>query len=471
MPTASPSDAATRGPARVLVVDDDPDMLALLGRWLGGAGIECAMAANGSEALTQLDLQRPDLVLTDLVMDEMDGLRLLKEIHLLDPVMPVIMLSGEAGVADAMKAAHLGVSAFLTKPPDRDALLREVTRALERSARGADATSDFGTPIVYRSAAMAALMEKARLVAASDCSVLVTGATGTGKELMARAIHDASPRRDEPFVSLNCSAIPDQLLESELFGHEKGAFTGAVGRHEGLFQAADGGTLFMDEIGDMPLQLQAKLLRVLQDFQVRAVGATHSVPVNVRIVSATHQDLDVAVAERRFREDLYYRLSVVPLHLPSLDERREDIAPIIDHLVARLCERNRWPSKRFTPQAREFLQSAAWPGNVRQLANVVEQCLVLSTGDLIPEDLVRGALKNRAAEVPSLDDARRAFERRYLIDVLRICNGNVSSAARIAGRNRTEFYKLLGRHYLDPAAFRDDSGPAQEDPAQDDESP
>jgi two-component system response regulator GlrR len=467
---AAPENTAPRDRARVLVVDDDPDMVALLGRWLHGAGIDCATAANGAEALTQLDLQRPDLVLTDLVMDEMDGLRLLKEIHRFDPVMPVIMLSGEAGVDEAMKAAHLGVSAFLTKPPDRDALLREVTRALERGAGSGDSQIRFGEPIVYRSALMAALMDKARLVAASDCSVLVTGATGTGKELMARAIHDASPRRDKPFVSLNCSAIPDQLLESELFGHEKGAFTGAVSRHEGLFQAADRGTLFLDEIGDMPMQLQAKLLRVLQDFQVRPVGATQSFPVNVRIVSATHQDLDVAVAERRFREDLYYRLSVVPLHLPSLDERREDIGPIVDHLVARLCERNRWPPKRFTPQGRELLQSATWPGNVRQLANVVEQCLVLSTGDLIPMDLVHGAMRNRPAEVPGLDDARRAFERRYLIDVLRICNGNVSGAARIAGRNRTEFYKLLGRHYLDPATFRDDSNPAHENPPPDEEA-
>ena len=466
MPTAPSEIAAPRDVARVLVVDDDPDMLALLRRWLEAAGFACASAANGSEALTQLDLARPDLVLTDLVMDEMDGLRLLKEIHRIDPVMPVVMLSGEAGVDEAMKAAHLGVSAFLTKPPDREALLSELARTLQRGG-AADAQATFGEPIVYRSVVMAALMDKARRVAASDCSVLVTGATGTGKELMARAIHDASPRRDKPFVSLNCSAIPDQLLESELFGHEKGAFTGAVNRHEGLFQAADGGTLFLDEIGDMPLQLQAKLLRVLQDFQVRPVGATHSVPVNVRIVSATHQDLDVAVADKRFREDLYYRLSVVPLRMPGLEERREDISPIIDHLVARLCERNRWPHKRFAPPARDLLQSASWPGNVRQLANVVEQCLVLSTGELIPVELVRNALRAQPAEVPGLDDARRAFERRYLIDVLRICNGNVSSAARIAGRNRTEFYKLLGRHYLDPAAFRDDPDGAPDDPEPD----
>ena len=442
--------------SRLLVVDDDPDMLALLARWLGAAGLECATAGSGNEALTQLDLQRPDLVITDLVMDEMDGLRLLKEIHLHDPVMPVIMLSGQAGVDDAMRAAHLGVSAFLTKPPDREALLGEVSRVLAHRGIPRDKAARFGDGIIYRSATMESLMEKARLVAASESSVLVTGSTGTGKELLARAIHDASARHDKPFVSVNCSAIPDQLLESELFGHEKGAFTGAVSRHEGLFQAADGGTLFLDEIGDMPLQLQAKLLRVLQDFQVRPVGATRSTPVNVRIVSATHQDLDAAATEGRFREDLYYRLSVVPLHLPNLDERREDIGPIVEDLMARLCERNDWPRKRFSPDAMRFLQTASWPGNIRQLANVVEQCMVLSTSELIPLDLARNALRAEAAEVPSLDDAKRAFERRYLIDVLRISNGNVSNAARLAGRNRTEFYKLLSRHHLDAATFRAD---------------
>ena len=449
--------------ARVLLVDDDPDMLALLRRWLEASGLSCATAGNGSEALTQLDIQRPDLVITDLVMDEMDGMRLLKEIHAHDPVMPVIMLSGQADVGDAMRAAHLGVSAFLTKPPDRDAVVTEVTRALERRGPAADEATEFGAGIIYRSAVMSSLMEKARLVAASDCSVLVTGATGAGKELLARAIHDGSPRRDHAFVSVNCSAIPDQLLESELFGHEKGAFTGALARHEGLFQAAHEGTLFLDEIGDMPLSLQAKLLRVLQDFQVRPVGATRSVPVNVRIVSATHHDLDEAVADKRFREDLYYRLSVVPLPLPNLDERREDIGPIVDDLIARLCARNRWPRKHFSPEARELLQTAAWPGNIRQLANVVEQCLVLSTSDLVPADLVRAALREESREVPSLDEAKRAFERRYLIDVLRISNGNVSGAARLAGRNRTEFYKLLGRHHLDASVFRADDAPPEDD--------
>ena len=455
--TAQDSKRVSAG-RRVLLVDDDPDMLALLARWLDAEHVECIAASSGSEALTQLDLKRPDLVVTDLVMDEMDGMRLLKEIHRLDPVLPVIMLSGEAGVADAMRAAHLGVAAFLTKPPERAALVGEVTRALERGAGPTQKSRDFATSIIFRSSVMDALLKKARLVASSESTVLVTGNTGTGKELLARAIHEGSQRADKPFVSVNCSAIPDQLLESELFGHEKGAFTGAVNKHEGLFQAADGGTLFLDEIGDMPLQLQAKLLRVLQDFQVRPVGATRSVPVNVRLVSATHQDLDSCVAAGEFREDLYYRLSVVPLHLPNLEERREDIGPIVDHLLERLAARHNWPPKRFTPEASELMQSASWPGNIRQLANVVEQCMVLSTSDLIPADMVRGALREQPAQMLSLDDAKRAFERRYLIDTLRVSNGNVAQAARVADRNRTEFYKLLSRHHLDAADFRVDAG-------------
>jgi two-component system response regulator GlrR len=442
--------------ARLLVVDDDPDMLDLLARWFASSGIDCVTVSSGNEALTHLQLNRPDLVITDLVMEEMDGLRLLKEIHLVDPVMPVIMLSGAAKVDDAMKAAHLGVNAFLTKPTDRETLIAEVRRVLDCARGGGLPLADFGSKIVYRSALMGALMEKARLVAASDCSVLVTGSTGTGKELLARALHDASPRKDAPFVSVNCSAIPDQLLESELFGHEKGAFTGAVSRHEGLFQAANCGTLFLDEIGDMPLALQAKLLRVLQDFLVRPVGATHDIPVNVRIVSATHHDLDEAVATGRFREDLFYRLSVVPLHLPNLDERREDIGPIIDILVDGFAKHNKAVQKRFSPDARHFLQTVSWPGNIRQLANVVEQCMVLSTAELIPVSLARSAMREGPTEIPVLDDAKRTFERRYLIDVLRISEGNVSEAAQIAGRNRTEFYKLLARHHLDAAQFRAD---------------
>jgi two-component system response regulator GlrR len=439
---------------RVLVVDDDPDMTALLGNWLKGAGYAVTTASSGTEALTRLTMSRPHCVLTDLFMEGMDGMTLLSRIHASNPLMPVIMLSGQAGIPEAMKAMHLGISAFLTKPVDKDTLLANLQRALRLSSDSPDVRPRFGAGIVYRSTAMAELLEKAELVADSDVTVFISGQTGTGKEVLAKAIHEASPRRDKPFIGVNCGAIPEQLLESELFGHERGAFTGAMTRHEGLFQAANGGTLFLDEIGDMPLGLQVKLLRVLQDFEVRPVGSTKSVPVNVRIISATHQDLGDAVKNGEFREDLYYRLNVVPLHMPSLSDRREDIPALLDAFLEKQALKRNTKKKRFAPEAMEYLLAAPWPGNVRQVINVVELCTTLTKTDIIPLSMAKTALREEPAGIQTLKAAKDAFERNYLIGVLRITNGHVANAARIAGRNRTEFYKLLSQHHLNAADFR-----------------
>ncbi|MCU0836286.1 MAG: sigma 54-interacting transcriptional regulator [Chromatiaceae bacterium] len=445
---------STKSP-RLLVVDDDRDHLALVERWLTLAGFDVTGAESGETALAVLEAQRPDLVITDLVMTGIDGIRLLREIHRHDPVMPVIIMSGQAGIPDAVKATHLGASAFLTKPIQREALIAEVGQALSAhsSAQGGG-VDGFAPKLVHRSQLMAELLGRARLVAAVDTTVLITGETGTGKEVLAEAIHAGSPRAEAPFVAINCSALPEELLESELFGHEKGAFTGAVNRHEGLFQAADGGTLFLDEIGDMPLALQAKLLRVLQDFKVRPVGSTRAIPVDVRIISATHHNLEQLVEQGDFREDLFYRLSVVPLHMPSLRERREDIPLLVDHFLRKVAGRTGRRAKRFAPDALRHLIGADLPGNVRQLQNLVEQCSVLSPSDIIPVALTAQALREKPAQIPSLDEAKQAFERRYLIGVLRAAEGNITIAARLAGRNRTEFYKLLGRHNLDPTRFR-----------------
>ncbi|MDX1513604.1 MAG: sigma 54-interacting transcriptional regulator [Gammaproteobacteria bacterium] len=441
--------------ARLLIVDDDEDMLKLLVRWLNAEGAASVTAKSGRQALEKFEDERPDAVVTDLVMDDMDGLRLLTEVHRRDPIMPVIMVSGQAEIADAMKAAHLGVSAFLTKPLEKKSLISQVADALRLSGvRRADRDDGFGAGIVYRSAPMEDLLERARLVASVDSTVLISGDTGTGKELLARAIHGGSPRKDAPFVSVNCSAIPEQLLESELFGHEKGAFSGATNRHDGLFRSAHGGTIFLDEIGDMPVALQSKLLRVLQDFEVRPVGSTTSFPIDVRVISATHKDLEAAIDKGEFREDLYYRLSVVPLHMPSLEERREDILAIAEQLLITLCERHGLKKKHLSPDARQTLASAAWPGNVRQLGNVIEQCAVLCRTDVISGELVKTALRQRPGEIAPLDEAKRAFERDYLIGVLRITEGQVSNAARLAGRNRTDFYKLLNKHGLEAADYR-----------------
>jgi two-component system response regulator GlrR len=304
---------------------------------------------------------------------------------------------------------------------------------------------------------MRELLERARLVAATDASIFIAGASGTGKELLARAIHRASPRADKPFVAINCAAIPENLLESELFGHRKGAFTGAAYEHRGLFQAAEGGTVFLDEIGDMPLPLQAKLLRVLQERQVRPVGAVQDISVDVRVVSASHRDLESGLKEGWFREDLYYRLNVVALQLPLLAERREDIPALASHFLRDVAVRYAKTVTALAPEAMELLVGAPWPGNVRQLQNVIEQAIALSTSAIIPASLIQSALRSEPAAWASLDEARREFERDYLVRLLRLTQGGVANAARLAQRNRTEFYKLLERHELDPKLFKGSS--------------
>jgi two-component system response regulator GlrR len=439
---------------RVLLVDDDEEILVLLTTWLEGEGIEVATATSGDLAMAEVARERPDLVITDLKMEGMSGLDVLAEIHRNDPLLPVMMLSGQARIPDAVKATHMGSAAFLTKPIQQPEFIEAVRRALRLSGDHGRVQRVFSESLVYRSRVMHELVELAQLVAESDVTVYIAGATGTGKEIIARAIHDASARRDHPFVAVNCGAIPEQLLESELFGHEKGAFTGAAMRYDGLFKAADGGTIFLDEIGDMPLMLQVKLLRVLQDFAVRPVGSLKVHPINVRIISATHRDLDKAVRDGLFREDLYYRLKVVPLRMPTLAERREDIPILATHFLHRFARQNGNEPKHFAPDAMDLLMAAPWPGNIRQLGNVVELCAALCKTQTIPVSLARKALQEEPGDFQTLRDAKQAFERNYLISVLRITNGHVANAARIAGRNRTEFYKLLNQHDIDPAEFR-----------------
>jgi two-component system response regulator GlrR len=450
------------GRARILVVDDDPDLLRLLTMRLGAASYDVVAAGNGEEALAQLTAVRPDLVITDLRMEGMDGLALFDAIRETNAGIPVIMLTAHGSIPDAVTATKRGVFSFLTKPFQGKELLSEVQKALrlagiggEHPAPGQDAA--WRRDIVTRSPLMEDLLARARLAAQSDASVLILGDSGTGKELLARAIHRASPRDGKPFQALNCGAIPEQLLESELFGHSKGSFTGAIHDHEGLFQAAQGGTVLLDEIGDMPSTLQVKLLRVLQERQVRSVGSTRPVDIDVRIVSATHRNLEEEIARGTFREDLYYRLNVIALRIPSLEERREDIPLLANHFLGRVSERNRKKITGLAPDAMEVLLTASWPGNVRQLLNVVEQAVALSTTSIVSATLVSNALRKNSEEVLSFDQARRRFEQQYLVKLLHMAEGNVTLAARLAGRNRTDFYKLLGRHKIDPSLFK--SGP------------
>ena len=443
----------------ILLVDDDPDILKLVAMRLNASGYAVQAVESGERALTALAASRPQLVITDLKMDGMDGMALFEAIHNVAPTLPVIILTAHGTIPEAVAATKRGVFGFLPKPFDNQALLEQVAQALKLSAGVAaagarSADDDWRSGIVTASAAMEDVLSRARLVAQSDASVFIYGASGTGKELLACAIHRASARAAAPFVAVNCAAIPEALLESELFGHRKGAFTGAAYDHKGLLQSARGGTLFLDEIGDMPLSLQAKLLRVLQERQVRPVGATQTVDVDLRIISATHRSLDQRVAEGLFREDLYYRLNVVALSIPTLAQRPEDIVPLALHFLKQVATRYRKQVTSFAPEALETLVAAPWPGNVRQLQNVVEQAVALATSAMIPASLVQSALNDKSSGLTSLDQAKRGFEHDYLVRILKITQGNVARAAKLAQRNRTEFYKLLERHQIAPESFK-----------------
>jgi two-component system response regulator GlrR len=448
---------------KILAVDDDEDILKLLVIRLKTAGYRVASASNGEEALAQIAVSRPALVITDLRMPGMSGLDLFDQIHQNDPALPVIMLTAHGSIPDAVAATQRGMFGFLSKPFDGKLLLQQVEAALRtgsgisagKPAKAADDDRLWRNTILTRSPQMENLLGQAKLMAASDASVFIQGESGTGKELLARAIHQASPRHAKPFVAINCGAMPEALLESELFGHSKGAFTGALRDHKGLFQSADGGTLFLDEIGDMSLPLQVKLLRVLQERVVRPVGANATIAIDVRVISATHRNLADEMKAGRFREDLYYRINVVGLDIPALAARREDISLLANNFLQSLSEKYGKNLNGFAPEAMELLISAPWPGNVRQLQNIVEQTVVLSTTPLVPATLVQKALQNDLGNIVPLETARKNFERDYLVKLLKATNGSVTQAARLAQRNRTEFYKLLQRHLLTPALFKD----------------
>ena len=443
----------SRKPAHLLLVDDDPGLLKLLGMRLVSEGYSVVTAESGQEGLKVLGREKVDLVISDLRMDEMDGMQLFIEIQKLQPGMPVIILTAHGSIPDAVAATQQGVFSFLTKPVDKDALYKAIDDALEHAAPSGDDT--WRESIVTRSPIMLRLLEQARMVAQSDVSVLINGQSGTGKEILAQAIHNASPRGKNAFIAINCGALPEQLLESELFGHARGAFTGAVSSREGLFQAAEGGTLFLDEIGDMPAPLQVKLLRVLQERKVRPLGSNRDIDINVRIISATHRDLPKAMARNEFREDLFYRLNVVNLKIPALAERAEDIPLLATQLLRQSAERHKPFVRAFSTDAMKRLMTASWPGNVRQLVNVIEQCVALTSSPVISDALVEQALEGENTALPTFVEARNQFELNYLRKLLQITKGNVTHAARMAGRNRTEFYKLLSRHELEANDFKE----------------
>jgi two-component system response regulator GlrR len=444
---------------KILIVDDDPNLLRLLGIRLSAAGYNVESAASAKIALGTLKSFQPHMIISDLRMEGMDGMALFEQVRQQYPHMPVVIMTAHGTIPDAINATKQGVFSYLTKPFESQELLETVQKAIQLQpsyTQNVPKESTWRENIISRSAVMESLLQQTKQVAQSDFSLLIHSASGTGKELLAKAIHQASKRHDKPFTAINCAAIPEQLLESELFGHAKGAFTGAGKNHVGLFQATNGGTLFLDEIGDMPMSFQVKLLRALQEKEIRPVGSTQSVKIDVRIISATHKNLQQAIIDKTFREDLYYRLNVVELELPPLSERREDIPLLAQHFLCNVEMNSGSKVKGFSSEAMELLISAPWPGNIRQLQNVVEQSVALSTESLINVSLVQSALREKTSKLPSFQEARDQFERDYLANLLEITGGNVSQAARIAQRNRTEFYKLLNRHHLNAEGFRED---------------
>ena len=451
-PAVRDSSTPPKRKARILVVDDDPGLLRLLTIRLRAENYDVEAVESATAALAACTRFRPDLVITDLRMDEMDGIGLLKELQSRWPGLRVIILTAHGTIPDAVHATQSGAFGFLTKPVDKQDLLDHVQKALKVSGF-AHVDEDWRANIITRNQLMEDKLAQANMVAGTDARVLLTGESGTGKELLAHAIHDASPRRNKPFVAINCSAMAENLLDSELFGPAKDGIAGATHGRQGLFESAEGGTLLLDEVGDLPLRLQVKLLKVLQENQIRGVGSPEPVPINVRVISATHRDLHQLMVGGHFREDLYYRLNVVHIEMPSLARRREDIPLLVAHFLELIAKEN-GQRKIYAPEAVELLAAAEWPGNVRQLYNVVRQNVALSHGAIMTAELVQQSLGGSPARLPSFDEARDEFTRIYLSQILQITGGNVSQAARLAKRNRTDFYKLLSRHQLLPDDFK-----------------
>jgi DNA-binding NtrC family response regulator len=434
--------------SRLLIVDDDPNTLASLARAFRLNGHEATVADSAARALALVSSQTFDLIFSDVVMPGKDGIALLEEIRGLGVNTPVVMISGQATLDMAVRATKLGAMDFLEKPLSTEKLLLTVDNALrltqlERENR--DLRSRVGKQeIVFTGDTMRRLMALVRRVAAGESRVCIFGETGTGKELIARAVHDASPRAQGPFVAVNCAAVPQELIESELFGHEKGSFTGAATRHTGKFEQAHGATLFLDEIGDMPAVMQAKLLRVLEGGEIERVGGSHPIRVDVRLIIATHRDLEEQVRGGTFRQDLYHRIFVFPLTLPPLRDRREDIPVLVEHFARSVSEQNGWKPKAFAPEAIRLLEQHSWPGNVRELRNCVERLLLLADAT-VDEDTVRLALPHAAtAPLPScgpLAERVEAFERETIRDELARHARNMTETARALGLERSHLYK------------------------------
>ena len=449
-------------PRRILIIDDEQGIRAALGQLLEFEGYEVRAVGNAVDGIAAYQKQRPDLVFLDVKMAGIDGVEALKKIKEIDPSAVVVMISGHATIQTAVEATQLGAYDILEKPLDTDRILVTLRNALkhldlhEENTRLKE-TIQSRYEIVGKSYGIRAVIDKIERVGKTPARVLITGENGTGKELVARALHSQSSRADRPFVEVNCAAIPSELIESELFGHMKGSFTGAVADRAGKFEQANGGTLFLDEVGDMSLAAQAKVLRVLQDGVVTRIGGAKTIEVDVRVLAATNKNLETEIAEGRFREDLFYRLNVVPIHVPPLRERREDIPLLVAHFVSVLTRREGVAPRSFAPEAVERLTHLDWPGNVRELRNTIERLLILAPGPRVTAEDVARLVGKRDPEQAGLgsllecktfEEFKHAAERAFLLAKLRELDWNVSETARALDMPRSNLYKKIERYGL-----------------------
>jgi two-component system, NtrC family, nitrogen regulation response regulator NtrX len=451
--------------AQLLIVDDEANTLASLSRAFRLAGHEATICDNAATALELAKSREFDLILSDVVMPGRDGLALLEDLKTGGVTAPVVMMSGQAHIEMAVRATRLGALDFLEKPLSTDKLLLTVENALKLKRleqENQQLKARLGKhEIVWSGEAMRRVMAQIERVAASETRICIYGETGTGKELAARTLHDKSPRHNGPFVTLNCAAIPSELIESELFGHEKGSFTGAGSRHIGKFEQANGGTLFLDEIGDMPLAMQAKLLRVLEESEVERIGGDDPIAVDVRVVVATHRKLEELVREGKFRQDLFHRIYVFPLMLPPLRSRTEDISALVEHFSRQVCAQNGWKPMRFAPKAVAALQHYAWPGNVRELRNVVERLMLLAVDaevDVATVELALPQAPGASVEAGTLSERASAFERETILAELKAHRHHITNTARALGLERSHFYKKCQQLGIDLRLARGGSG-------------
>ena len=447
--------------AKILVVDDDKNLLDLIHMRLEASGYDVVSVNHENKAKEIARRGVFDIAVVDLQLVKQDGLQLMEELHNIHPEMPVIILTAHGSIESAVEAMGRGAFTYLTKPFDSRELILQIERARERRQLAGEINRlkelleerfNFDN-IIAKSKPMRDVLDQVARIGETESNVAIYGASGTGKELIAKAIHIASPRKDFPFLAINCAAIPETLLESELFGYEKGAFTGAVKKSKGLFSRADRGTLFLDEIGDMPLSIQAKLLRVLQERTFVPLGSEEQVSVDVRIIIATNKDLKAEVKKGNFREDLFYRIHVIPVELPLLKDRKEDIPPLVEHFIRKYSELMGKKVKAISPAAMQKLMLHDWPGNVRELENVIEFAVAMTDSDTLKDNLILQK-KTGQEELLTLQEARAGFEEKYIRDLLKITGGNVSKAAELAGKYRADLYNLMKKYDISPQEFK-----------------